>query len=290
MTDLTRVVTTKDLKLIVAGRTIASLSELTISGESGLADVSVLSEDHKRWQRTKRSFSGSMDYRMEDMGAIGLVFGDYEIDPTKTEVINMSPNLASVDIKHIQGDKTNSQALTTGQKLALKFRAAGGTLSSASVYNSSGTDTSVTVSVQADNSGIPSGSALASGTIDCSGVGWKNVDLSSASLTMDDWYWIVIENCDDASFAYASTDIYTDWGWKIDTGTGWGTLNSNDMAFQLLFTDNTTYIHVELTDGTTTHTIKGTMATAKYSLTINPEDPLTGSLDFVAKELTFSEV
>ena len=102
MTDLTRSVTTKDLTLVIAGRTLAQLSNMSISGDAGLADVSVLSEGHKRWIRTKKEFTGSLEYRVEDMGSLGLTLGDYEVDPSQTESISLAFNPPPVTIKHIQ--------------------------------------------------------------------------------------------------------------------------------------------------------------------------------------------
>lgn len=291
MTDLTRPITTKDMTIIIGGRTLGQVTELSISGDAGLADVSVLSEGHKRWIRTKKDFSGSMDVRVEDMALLGLVLGNLEVDPTLTESVSISFNGVNVTQELIQGDKTNGQAVDTDDLLAQKIRAGGATLTTASVYVNSGTDSSVTVTVQADNSGSPSGTPLDTDTIDCSSAGWKTATLDQASLTKDDYYWIVIEGCDVATFAYADTDIYTDWGFKFnDEGGGYGTLTSTDLAFKLLFTDNSSYLHIELYDGVTTHTIEGNLNTGKYSLGITSDEPLTASIDFASDELTFSEV
>lgn len=290
MTDLTRSVTTKDLTLVIAGRTLAQLSNMSISGDAGLADVSVLSEGHKRWIRTKKEFTGSLEYRVEDMGSLGLTLGDYEVDPSQTESISLAFNPPPVTIKHIQGDKTNGQAVATGELLAQKFRASGATLNTAQIYVNSGSDATVTVTVEADVTGSPSGTPLDTDTVDCSSAGWKTATLDAAVLTMDDFYWIVIDNCDTATFAYADTDYYTDWGFKFDSGGGYGSLTITDLAFQLSFEDNTTYLQIQLTDGITTHTIKGELGAGAWSSTANIEDPITAELAFKSEELVFSEV
>jgi len=291
MTDLIQAVTTKDLKLIIGGRTLGQLTELSLSGDAGLADVSVLSEGFKRWIRTKKDFSGSMDVQVHDPAMLGLVLGDLEVDPTFTEPIAIEFNGVNVTQKLIQGDKTNGQAVDTDDLLAQKFRAAGSELTTAQVYVNSGTDSTVTVSVQADTTGSPSGTPLDSDTIDCSSVGWKTATLDVAVLTKDDFYWIVIEDCDDATFAYANTDIYTDWGFKFnDEGGGWASLILTDLAFQLLFTDTSSYLHIEITDGITIHTIKGDLNAGKYSLSLTSDEPLVGTVDFQSDDLTFSEV
>ena len=291
MTDLLNTITTKDLKLIVGGRILGQISELSLSGDAGLADVSVLSEGYKRWVRTKKDFSGSMDVRVEDPAMLGLVLGDLEVDPTFTETIAIAFNGVNVTQKYIQGDKTGTITTASGEKIGQRFRAGGSELTTAQVYVNSLGDSSVTVSVQADSSGEPSGTPLDSDTIDCSTTGWKSAALDVASLTKDDWYWVVIEvPTTSTGFARSATSIYDEWGYKFYTGAAWGSLETNDIAFQLLLTDSSSYLHIELTDGTTIHTIKGDLNTGKYSLSITSDEPLTGSIDFKSDDLTFSEV
>jgi len=290
MTDLLNAVTTKDMKIIIGGRTLAQITELSLSGEAGLADVGVLSEGHKRWKRTKQEYSGSMDVRVDDPALIGLVLGDLEVDPTFTEKpLDISFNGINITQKYIQGDKTNGQLVSTGEKIAQKFRAGGAELTTAQVYVNSGTDASVTVSIQADVTGSPSGTPLDSDTIDCSSTGWKTASLDVAVLTKDDWYWIVLEDSTDVTFAYADADIYDDWGYKHYSGT-WGALQANDISFQIVLTDSSSYLHIELTDGVTIHTIKGNLNVGKYALSITSEEPLVASIDLRSDELIFSEV
>lgn len=287
MTDLTRPPTTKDITLYVAGKKAANIKNMSITGNSALKDVTPIGIWYKKWQRSFREFSGSMDMWYENNEALGLVLGDYEVDPSKTESVTIDYNPKPITIKHIQGDKTNGQAVATTEKLAQKFMAAGSTLTSAQVYVNSGTDTTVTVSVQADSTGSPSGTPLDSDVIDCSSAGWKSADLSAAALTAGEWYWIVLEDCDTATFAYADTDLYEEWGKRFYSGS-WGTLTVEDLAFQLLFTDSSTIFKAQLTDGVTTHDIEGDIVAGTVSTSFSPDEPVSSSMEYKSKEITFS--
>ena len=292
MTDLTHAVTTKDMKIIIGGRILGQVTELSVSGDAGLADVSVLSEGHKQWTRTRNDYSGSMDVRVEDPALLGLVLGDLEVDPTYTEKpLSISFNGVNVTQEYIQGSKTGTITTLTTEKVGQRFRAGGKVLTTAQIYVNSGGDASVTVTVEADVTGSPSGTPLDTDTIDCSGIGWKTADLSIAELTKDDWYWVVWSvPTTSTGFARSATSIYDEWGYKFYTSSAWGSLETNDVAFQLLFTDDSSFLHIELTDGTTIHTIEGNLNTGKYSLGITSDEPLVASIDFQSDVLTFSEV
>lgn len=288
-TTLSRVVTAKDIKVIVSGRTIGSITELSLNGNSGLADTSVLGKQYKQSVRTKKEFSGTFTMLISDMEAFGWAFGDYEVDPAQVETINMAYNGQSVDILHIQGLKDASVSVASGEKVAQKFRAAGKTLSLVKLYNNGSGDSSVTVSVEADNSGVPSGTALASATVDFSGsTGWLTADLSAATLTKGNWYWIVVSvPTTTTTLSRSSTNIYEDWGYMIYS-TSWGTLNSEDLAFYIKTTDNETIIQVELTDGINTHIIKGDIGIGNISTTVSQDEPIKAEVNFTAQELIFS--
>ena len=279
------------MKIIIGGRILGQLTDLSISGDAGLADVSVLSEGHKRWIRTKNDYSGSMDVRVEDPALLGLVLGDLQVDPTYTEKpLNISFNGINITQEYIQGSKAGTITTATTEKVAQRFRAGGEQLSTASIYVNSGGDASVTCTVEADSTGEPSGTPLDTDTIDCSGTGWVSADLSIATLVKDDWYWVVWSiPTTSTGLARSATSIYDEWGYKFYSGT-WGTLETNDVSFKLLFIDDSSYLHIELTDGVTVHTIEGNLNTGKYTLGITSDEPLTASIDFQSDELTFSEV
>ena len=291
-TTLSRVMTCKDMKLIIAGKTVGDIKEFSIDGDSGLADVSVLSKGYKQHVRTKNEFSGSWTQLISDFEALGLVLGDYEVDPTQTESISMSFNGASYDIKHIQGSHGADISVAGSAKVAQSFVAAGNTLSALKLYTTSGGDSSCTVTIETDSSGSPSGTPVTNGTasgVDFSGSGWITVTFSSDPvLVKGDTFWIVVSVPSTTTpISRSTTDIYEDWGYKTYSGS-WSSLETNDVSFQITTTDNDTVIQIELTDGVNTHIIEGIIGVGAGSCSITLEDPLTAEITYSAKTITFS--
>lgn len=289
---LSRVMTCRDMKLIVAGRTLGTIKEITFEGDSGLADASVLSKHYKQHVKTKNEFSGTWTQLIADMEALGLVLGDYEVDPSKTESINMTFNGASYDIKHIQGTHAADISVAGTQKVAQKFIAAGNTLSALKLYTTTGGDASCTVTIETDNSGSPSGTPVTNGTasgVDFSGSGWITVTFSSDPvLVKGDPFWIVVSVPSTTTpISRSTTDYYEDWGYKTYTGS-WSSLEDNDLALQLTTTDNDTVLQIELTDGVNTHIIEGIIGVGSGSCTITLDEPLTAEVTYSAKTITFS--
>ena len=292
-TTLTHATTCKDLKMVVAGRTLGSITECSITGSSALKDVSTLGFDYKKNIRSFRDFSGSWTMFIEDMEAVGLILGEYWVDPTKTETFpTINFNGRELDITHVQGTHPTNVELLTTEKVAQKFRAAGATLSATGIKlwdTGYVGDATTTVTIEADSTGSPSGTPLDTDTVDFSGAApvWVTVDLSAATLIKGDWYWIVCAVDSTTRFGRSSTDIYEDWGYKEFSGT-WGSLETNDLSFYIQTIDNTTTLQVELTDGVNTHVMYADVGPGSGSFTINLDEPISAEVSYIAKTVTYS--
>jgi hypothetical protein len=291
-TTLTGVTTCRDMSLYIAGRKLGSISEASITGNSALKDVSSLGFDYKKNIRSFKEFSGSWSMWIEDLEALGLILGEYWVDPTKLETWpTINYDGSQYLVTHVQGSHAGTVTVTTGNEVAQKFRAGGSTLTSTGVklYNAGSGDSSVTVTVEADSSGEPSGTPLDTDTVDFSGgAGWVTADLSSATLTKGNWYWIVCAvPTTSTGFGRSSTDIYEDWGYMENTGT-WGSLEDNDLSFYIETTDNSVSMVIELTDSVNTHIINADIGPGTGSFAVNLDEPISAEVNYTAKTVTYS--
>jgi len=292
MTTLSNPMTARDMKLIISGRTMGSLTECSITGNGNLADVSTLGKTYKKRMRTFKNFSGSWTMFIEDMEALGWVLGDYEVDPTKNEPVSVSFNGTNVTINHIQGSHASDVSVADTEKIAQKFVAAGNSLTTLKLYTTTGGDSTVTVTIEPDNSGSPSGTPVTNGTstsTDFSGSGWVTVGFSSNPvLVKGDVFWVVVSITGTTTpISRADTDIYEDWGYKVYSGS-WGSLQSNDLSFYIETTDDTTVIQVELTDGINTHIIEGNIVAGTGSFSVTADEPVSAEVNYVAQDIQFS--
>lgn len=293
-TTLTNAMTAKDMTLYIAGRNIGTITECSITGNSALSDVSVIGDNFKKYVRTFKNFSGSWTMWIQDLEALGLVLGEYWVDPTKTETWpTIDYNGYDMNITHVQGSHTGEEIIADTNKIAQKFVAAGATLSALKLWGGSG-DITATVTVETDNAGSPSGTPVTNGTstvTNFSGAnGWVTVTFASDPvLVKGSTYWIVFTQSDvtPTDIGISTTDIYAGWGYKEFTGT-WGALVANDLSFYINTTDNSTVLQMELTDGTNTHVFTADIGPGTGSFTINTEEPISAEVNYVAKTVTYS--
>jgi hypothetical protein len=292
-TTLTNAMTAKDMTLYIAGRNIGTITECSITGNSALSDVSVIGDNFKKYVRTFKNFSGSWTMWIQDLEALGLVLGEYWIDPTKTETWpTIDYNGVDMDITHVQGTHPTHIEIGATEKVAQKFIAAGATLSATAIKLWDTTyvgDATTTVTIEADTTGSPSGTPLDTDTLDFSSAvaGWRTADLSLATLVKGSTYWIVVAVDSTTRVGVAATDIYPGWGHKVFSGT-WGLLVANDLSFYINTTDNSTVLQMELTDGVNTHIFTADIGPGSGSFTINTEEPISAEVSYVAKTVAYS--
>lgn len=292
-TTLTGATTCKDMKLFVAGRNIGSITEASITGNSALADVSVLGKEYKEHIRTMRKFDGTWTMWIEDLEAMGLILGEYWVDPTKSETwptINFDG--AQYKVTHVQGTHPTNVEIAGTERVAQKFRAGGSTLTATGVKlwdTGYVGDATTTVTLEADNAGEPSGTPLDTDTVDFSGAApdWVTIDLSAATMTKGNWYWIVAAVDSTTRFGRSSTDIYEDWGYMEYSGS-WGAIETNDLSFYIETVDNSISFVIELTDGVNTHLITADIGPGSGTFTINTEEPISAEVNYTAKTVIFS--
>lgn len=142
--------------------------------------------------------------------------------------------------------------------LALSFTAQAKTLSAVRFYVSAVTGSgnhAVTVLLQADSSGQPSGSTLETISVTSTAVGWNTASGFTTALTGNARYWVIFINADAAPGTKFPTIQYSTsapppwlsptattppWGWgrrvSTSSGTSWGT-ESSAIGYRIAYSD-----------------------------------------------------
>jgi len=292
---LSKYLTTKDVEVWVAGRKFSEGKNLDISISSEVKEVKLLNTEKTKHYRTAKRYTGSLELINTDLQNIGYVLRDLEMNPSKIDnpdTLAMAFNEAKAQISYIQGDGTTGTiSIDVGQMVAQSFEAAYEELTRVKIYNPTAASTTVTVAIQADSSGSPSGTDLVSGTADFSTTGWKTVTLNYTGLTRGNKYWLVVKGqTETVNVSYSSEKWFDGWKVKVDSGAGWGTEQEKNMKIALYFEGYDTYISAVLTDGSTTVKILLDEVTFQSaSIKAGHEDVHSGELEFTAKSLTVTE-
>jgi len=295
---LSKYLTTKDVEVWVAGQKLAEGKSLSLDITGNVQTISLLNSSIKKSYRTTIGVSGSIELLHTDLQAFGLVLGDFELDPSGTETIDMSTFRAANFIRYIQGDVTGTSETidgTTETRIGQKFYAAGSALSVLKLQtDGAGGDSSVVVTIETDTTGSPSGTPVTNGTstsTDFSGDGWITVTFANNPvLTKGEPYWIVATISTTTDFHVSATDLYPEWHYKVYTGS-WGSAIDNDVSFEIVFEDTESYIRIILDDSVVIQTWKlDDVAFESMTLSGNPDDILAGELSFTSKNILITEV
>ena len=288
---LNRPLTTRECKVYVAGRKISEGKSLSFEVNMGVQSLSLLNTDKKKYYKTKEGVTGSVELVNTDMYALGQVLRETQIDPSETETVSMTEalNNAEQTIEYIQGYTDGNQSVLSTEKIAWSFYAPLSKLIHVKVYNPTAITSTVTIELQTDSSGSPSGTVLASGTLDFTTTGWKQWTANYTNLTKGEKYWIVLYSTVDFYVAKSSVDFYKEWDWKKHNGTAWSSTTEGDIKMAMKFQGKETYIEVYMTDGTNEYTILlDEVSFESVSLNFGQDEAHGGELSFTAKSITIT--
>lgn len=154
------------------------------------------------------------------------------------------------DVEHATQDTERSLGHTSTEKLGQSFVAGKDAISGVNLYVASETGTpsqNITLSIQTDLNGEPSGEILTSKDITtdlqaASGAGETAFELPEVALIEGDTYWVVLEaDATDGSNYYRlgadSATGYTDGALYIWNGSSWA-IDTNDLYFATFYPAN----------------------------------------------------